>query len=316
LTTGKKDLESLKKIKKRVKQKLLKRKGVNGVGFGRKITDGKPTGEIAIRVYVDKKIDDNDISSKRRIPRQIGGMKTDIIERNKRIILYSSGPWDPTLYDPLIGGGTVGPLRFGNLRGTIGAIAVDNSTGNRVILSCYHVLAVDGNWPSADRTILQPPQGLRPNEPNRIIGRLTRATLMEKEGVDAAVAEIDQAVQSDFRIAQNVSIKGVAEAQPHARVRKVGAATGLTYGVIDAVLTPSLPIDYEGLGSKTLDNQIHIVPYNNNKPFSLPGDSGAAVIDDHGNIVGLVICGTDDGQDTYANHIQPVMSRVGIKGFK
>ena len=55
-------------------------KGVHGTSRGKKITDGKVTDVNAIRVWVEKKKDKNKLTKKERIPEQINGVPTDVIE--------------------------------------------------------------------------------------------------------------------------------------------------------------------------------------------------------------------------------------------
>lgn len=53
--------------------------GVTGVDIGLKIVNGKKTDVMAIRVYVDKKMEDVDENIK--IPKEIRGVPTDVIQR-------------------------------------------------------------------------------------------------------------------------------------------------------------------------------------------------------------------------------------------
>ena len=47
--------ESIRRVKKRIEEELLALPNVHAVDIGEKITDGKPTGELSIVVYVDQK---------------------------------------------------------------------------------------------------------------------------------------------------------------------------------------------------------------------------------------------------------------------
>src|SRR6185312_7752430 len=46
---------TIRPVKERVEDALLQRPGVNGVDINEKVTNGRPTGELAIVVYVDEK---------------------------------------------------------------------------------------------------------------------------------------------------------------------------------------------------------------------------------------------------------------------
>ena len=85
-----KTLSDIRRVKNRVEADLLKRPGVTGVDIGHKYIGGKKTDVLAIRIYVEKK---KDVSHEDEIPKQIGGIPTDVIER--RFVLHS-GQTDAT----------------------------------------------------------------------------------------------------------------------------------------------------------------------------------------------------------------------------
>ena len=76
------DLEQIRRIKEAAEADLLKLPGVTGVDIGPKIVDGKETGDLAIRVFVDTK---QDVPAGQQIPAQIQGVPTDVIERRYRL---------------------------------------------------------------------------------------------------------------------------------------------------------------------------------------------------------------------------------------
>lgn len=67
-------------IKKDAEKELSKLPNVNGVGLGAKLTRGRPTGELAIVVTVQKKIDKSYLSSSSLVPHEINGIRTDVLE--------------------------------------------------------------------------------------------------------------------------------------------------------------------------------------------------------------------------------------------
>ena len=69
--------EEIRRIKKRVEQELLKRPGVTGVDINYKTVNGVRTDTLAIVVYVKKK---RDVTGPDRIPAEIEGVPTDIVE--------------------------------------------------------------------------------------------------------------------------------------------------------------------------------------------------------------------------------------------
>lgn len=73
-----KTMDEIRRVKERVEADLLNRPGVTGVDIGRKITGGKKTGQLAIRVLVEKK---KDVPQAQTIPSEIEGIPTDVIQR-------------------------------------------------------------------------------------------------------------------------------------------------------------------------------------------------------------------------------------------
>jgi hypothetical protein len=71
-------LEDVRRIKEAHEHDLLKVPGVTGVDVGYKMVGGQQTDVLAIRVYVARKIDP---PPDQRIPAEIEGVPTDVIER-------------------------------------------------------------------------------------------------------------------------------------------------------------------------------------------------------------------------------------------
>jgi hypothetical protein len=96
-------------------------------------------------------------------------------------------------------------------------------------------------------------------------------------------------------------------------VRKRGRTTGLTYGIVDAEEL-SANFDYgHGIGKIQLTNQIGIKPDSTrNAKFGDDGDSGAVVVNDANEAVGLYFAG--DPQDPYglANPIAAVLTALNV----
>jgi hypothetical protein len=132
-------VERILAIKKSHEQQLARIPNVVGSDVGFKYVGGKRTDEIAIRLFVSKK---GDVSAESAIPKEIEGVKTDVIEQGrispqwlKRALTMG------TAVDPLVGGISVGPCRVigGEIyAGTLGAI-VRTSSGAVAALSNFHV---------------------------------------------------------------------------------------------------------------------------------------------------------------------------------
>jgi len=64
----------------KVKNELIKRKNVFGVGHGFKEIGGKLTDKPSIIVYVKEKLNEEKISDEELIPKEIDGIQTDVVE--------------------------------------------------------------------------------------------------------------------------------------------------------------------------------------------------------------------------------------------
>ena len=89
-------------IKTRVAPQLLVLPGVTAVGLGSKETGGRPTGELALKVFVTVKRPAGQVAAAELIPAEIDGLRTDVIQSGARRLLaappgaYEIGEEDPT----------------------------------------------------------------------------------------------------------------------------------------------------------------------------------------------------------------------------
>lgn len=68
----------------RNRDRLLAIPGVTGLAIGNKITGGHDTGRRAVVVFVEKKRDD--VAPEERIPSEVDGTPTDVVEREFDIV--------------------------------------------------------------------------------------------------------------------------------------------------------------------------------------------------------------------------------------
>lgn len=295
---------------------LLKLSGVTGVDVGYKYVNGKRTDQIAIRVMVSKK--KANVAAKQQIPKEINGIPTDVIERvvvpfvASRSLETISLQADTNKYDPVKGGISIGPERSIDgyvFAGTLGCLVKDNATGEPRLLSNFHVMAVDNNWKAGD-FMVQPSLVDNGVATTDRVGTLTKAILSDH--VDGALSTLSGR-SSDCSIVDIGDVKGTTDAALNTAVRKRGRTTLLTYGFVDAI-SGTVKIDYgDGIGVKTLNDQVGIRPdTTHNAKFSDHGDSGSVVVDENNNIIGLLFAGSEDGY-TYINQITNVLSELNIQ---
>jgi hypothetical protein len=87
-------------------------------------------------------------------------------------------------------------------------------------------------------------------------------------------------------------VTGIANAALDMAVRKRGRTTKLTYGTVEGI-SLTITLDYgDGIGNVTLTNQITINADTTRNPlFSDHGDSGSVIVNDSGQVVGLLFVG-------------------------
>lgn len=286
--------------------------GVNlvGIGIGEKIVGDRPTSELCVKVLVARKYPRGRISRSDRIPASIGGVPIDIegVGYAKKFQLPNQQRHRP------VPGGVSSSLAFEAVgfryAGTLGVNVVDRHHRDVVYtLSNNHVLAnenraaigagtvqpatLDGGR-AADRVaVLDSFVPLRfNNEPNRM---------------DAAIARFE-AVGDAARVILDIGAPtGSGDPALNLLVRKSGRTTGVTEGIIRAVQFDVFNVVYEQ-GTVRMDDVMVIEGVKGS--FSRPGDSGSAIVDAQGRVVGLLFAGSD--LVTFAIPIRRVLQRLRV----
>ncbi len=289
------------------------RHNVVGVGIGRKMVGGRPTARPAIRIYVERKVAPAALGPSTLLPREVGGVPTDVVQTGRFLALPARVPVERKRLRPARPGCSIG-FQFGGDRagyvmaGTFGALL--ERDGKRLILSNNHVLADENALPPG-APIFQPGL-LDGGDPVRDqIARLTEAVQLQRGSpnrVDAAVAEL-----LDPRLASPAPLPKVGrlasgEPLPAAEglaVEKVGRTTGYTAGRIFDV-SADVRVGYE-LGTLVFLDQILIA--GDRGSFSAGGDSGSLIVSRRPKRpVGLLFAGSES--HTIANHAGEVLAAL------
>ncbi len=308
----------LQASKENAVKRFLGKPGVTGVGVGYKWKDGKRTDELVVRVYVEEKKPPGDVPKSRRVPKTLAGVETDVIERKFELhqrsmpIELLAQPADPGRYDPLQGGIGIGPCRVIDgfvFVGTAGTVVGDRGSASPMLLTNFHVAAVDDDFSVGDE-IAQPSRVDGGSCPADVVGTLRRAVLSER--VDGAVVALNQGGRgATCTIVDIGEVTGTAAAALDMNVRKRGRTTGLTFGVVDD-LDLTVTLEY-AVGDRTLTGQIGIlVDAGRSQKFGEGGDSGSAVVNDANEVVGLYFAGSTDGLFGIANPIAAVLDELDI----
>ncbi len=294
---------------------------VHAVGVGRKLVDGKPTGEAAVRFYVFQKLPESLLSAKQRLPKRVEGYPTDVIESLPAFLLVASCSADrQNRQRPVVAGISAGHVNI--TAGTIACFCGSTCPGEekrRMVLSNNHVFA-DVNKGKARDKLLQPGKadGGTTKDVFAVLRRFQKIALggKAKNLVDAAVGEVGKAIKIDRSICSVGKVSGTALATDGMAVRKHGRTTGYTEGtVVDVSVDALVGMDHSdpSVVARFVD-QMRIERTSDYPAIGLGGDSGSLVLKKKSRTaVGLYFAGPADGSYGLANHIGPVVKLLQIR---
>jgi hypothetical protein len=290
-------------VKRAVAGRLRSYPNVTGVGVGFKEVGGVRTDQVAIRVYVDRKLPRAQLADDEVLPEEVEGIPVDDIEAR---IEVHSGP-DPTQehrnrHNPMMGGISIGNEVLGG-SGTLGGSVFDNRTQQDLMLSNWHVLCGSLTCEVGEPIIQPGTGGDDTGTAADIVGRLHRFVIGDE--VDAAVALLSGHRFLRRDLLNLGSFAGVAGPVLGAEVRKSGRTTGVTAAIIADVSAEVDVTDYPQ-GTLTFQNQIVI----ENANPSARGDSGSLWIDGSNRVVGLNFAGS--AGRAIANPIAAVIDALDI----
>jgi len=246
------------------------------------------------------------------IPPTINGFPVDVPQGAYRLHQWFGG-WrrqsaDPRMRSttPMQGGISISNA-YRHSYATLGGPVEDRETGDRMILSNWHVLAGDWRarrgWP-----IYQPGRG----DGGR--GADTVATLSHdamSASLDAAVAKLTgvrQIINNQFGLKP---VGGVGWAQLGMEVIKSGRRTGVTRGRVTAI-EGIIRMNYRGV-DRLIRNVVTIEPRTDLAQISAGGDSGSFWLEESTmRAVGLHFAGSDRPERALALDMQPVLDALNV----
>jgi hypothetical protein len=302
------DERELRSIKQKAERQLLSIPGVHSVGLGGKEKGGRLTGEVCIKIYVVKKRNLSDVPPAERIPTEIDGIKTDIVEYPVSKILQTPGGSPPAAtdngdterYRPLRGGIAIN--REGQGTGTLGCFATVTGNPNQVLgITNHHVLYSNCSDTSNQEAVGQPEETTSCTDCcSSIIGNVL--TSVCSPDLDIALIQLSPGQQWLAEILQEGLVTGggaptSADAATHTYwLTKRGQRTALTGGVLDAVDASGTVYKSDGVTVfRNYQHALNIIanpdPAHPAAPvvFAAPGDSGSAVLHEGtGKVVGIL----------------------------
>lgn len=313
-------------VKKKYTPALMRKKNVVGVGVG---------GDSKVTVFVEKKVPEDQLSSCDIVPRTLDGVETDVVETGKieawGYVPRASGVYTGS-YDPAPGGVSIGHRDI--TAGTLGCLVTNAE--EQFILSNNHVMACSNDAHIGD-DILQPGSydgggrvlawltnfakieftegAITCAVTNSLVNWLNRIAVWLKSEhrlygyrrmstlnyIDAALAcPIDEVSPEILEIGVP---KGAAKPILGLDVQKTGRTTGHTVGKIKHV-EATVRVSYGLTKTAIFDGQVIA------GPMSAGGDSGSAVLDMDGYVVGLLFAGSD--KVTIFSPIQKVLDTFQV----
>ncbi len=245
------------------------------------------------------------------MPERIHGFPVEINVRTYRLSAgVAADPWPPSprgRNDPLVGGISISDDR-NVVAGTLGALVTDRATGQRLILSNFHVLGAWGARPGSPR-VLQPGR-LDGGRDSSVVGSFQRHAMGSH--FDAAVARLDGDRGVSARIFGIGTIGPPVTPAIGQHLVKYGRTTGLTRGAVTGV-AGSARLNYGGI-PWLIRSVVAIDPLGPGAVVSGPGDSGSCwVTDEPGHrAVALHFAGTDLPERALAIDLTPVCDALAV----
>jgi hypothetical protein len=313
--------------------RLLERANVVATGAGYKVVQGRRTDALSIVCSVTRKLPLATLARRDRVPPDIDGIPTDVIETGVIRALATR----TERHRPAPGGVSIGHPDI--TAGTLGCVVKKN--GEPVILSNNHVLANSNDARIGD-PILQPGSfdgGRLPddrlaelaqfvpitfreplsdcgfaraviallNAGCRLIGSRTRYRIYRIEAadnlVDAAIARPLDPADVSAEILEIGRIRGGGRGELGMGLIKSGRTTGLTQGEIVQV-NVTVDVQYGAGRIARFTDQLMA------GAMSQGGDSGSAVLDTNSHLVGLLFAGS--ANSTIINRIEHVFTALGL----
>jgi hypothetical protein len=308
--------EELIELKERAAAHFMRVPGVTAVGLGGRERDGRPTGEVVLKVFVERKRPAAELTPGQLLPPEFEGVGVDVVELPEATLEVDPAPpqpgspgtsqddMDATEFRPLSGGGRVQIALAGKGFGTLGCFLTDPADPAKVYaLTNYHVVRVKGGTqPTAGTTRLGQPDN--EDGPTKCCSHLigTYAGGGEDAVRDAAVIRLDGGTKWLAEINEVGIVTGTHTLDLDDvknldyQVRKRGMRTGLTGGIVESINATK---NVEGI---TRNNVIVVKPNPNAGVkaggtlfFSDQGDSGSAVVNATNEIVALHFAGSTAG---------------------
>jgi hypothetical protein len=314
-------LQTLSSTRSVTRLETIRTSTLHAVGVGRKIVDGKETSELAVRLYVARKIPPSLLPKRALLPKSIEGIPTDVLESPPAFISGACTDNRKKRQRPLFAGISVAHEDV--TAGTIAYFCRSAKKGDDpesvFILSNNHVLA-NVNVGKKGDAISQPGpvDGGTEQDDIATLHRYVRIKLGGKSenAVDAAIGELLPDTNYEAKLCKIGKLKGVMTGTEGLKVCKHGRTTGYTEGkVTDELYDALVGMSHEDPNAAALfTNQLRLEVVSPYQAIGLGGDSGSLVVaKKEKKAVGLYFAGPESGQYGIANPIDKVLELLEIE---
>jgi endonuclease G len=290
------------------------------IEFGFKEQEGQLLeDELAVRFHVRKKLFGHalemavEAGQTRPIPKAIGMFQTDVSEGtyyphrwNWRPQWLAAPDARAVQTEPMRGGISISD-EYHYAYGTLGGLVRDRTNGAELILSNWHVLAVDW-WARPGQRIFQPGR-LDGGSHTQTVATLTRDAM--SQNLDAAVAALNGRrglINEQLGLGP---IRGVTQPKLGLEVIKSGRRTGITNGRVVAVEGVA-KLRY-GYLERMIRHVVRIEPLWAGGEVSGPGDSGAVWLEKATRrAIGLHFAGSNLPEEALALDMLSVLNALQV----
>ena len=314
-------------IKTRAAAVFRKIPNVTAIGLGGRERDGRPTGEIVIKVFVTRKKPVDEVPPGEMIPSHFEGVPTDVVEMTSPVpqldpvpgSVAPGGALDMQKTDPLEGGMILGVEPDTN--GTLGCFVRDTNDGTVYGLTNAHVLDDNHGKTSQSQRILRA-SGIGGFDPDAV-GYATAFT--DKDAFDCGVIRLEAglnwlpSIKEIGPVAGSYEVTLADSVTQLYNVRKRGARTQLTGGILIAIGVELVDFPEAKKFYIVIRPNPQKAPNENARScFSDHGDSGAVVVNDDNEVIALVWGSQDTQKPSTVQRLVAVATTIGpvLEHFK
>lgn len=318
-------MDNVEQIKEDHKEELLSRANVVGVGVGEKHAGGETTGEQSIIVFVKEKLPADELSPMELVPKEIHGVKTDVIEVGdlrpmtvdetvgETNALSAAGEPNRARTRPLCGG--ISCIQSKGTACTLASIVYRD--GKPLILQNAHCAFPHWSGIQAGEPVMQPSPYDGGNIAADKIGNALEVCELKFDGsynkFDSALVSLDDGIEFKdcYQFGIGAHSPKTATVKVGEEVVKSGRTTGVQRAKVIAV-NATAQVNYGDGKIAIFENQIFTE--NEGARFVDGGDSSSLVLNAAGNPVAQVFAGST--KVAILSPIDAIMKHFGISFSK